>query len=75
MIRQMLVHLLDGGVADGVRVVVVVDDLEVSDGFSFRSSGEEDFRFGFTGSLCVDGEVSRFTNLNTFRGNQKYIFI
>lgn len=59
--------LLDCGVADGVRVVVVVDDLEVSDGVPFSCSGEINLRFGFPGSLCENGEVSRFPHFDACR--------
>lgn len=64
---------MDGGVADGVGVVVVVDDLKVSDGFTFGCCGEMNLRFGFTGSLCVNGEVSGFPHLNTCRGSWEII--
>lgn len=46
---------------------MVVDDLEVSDCFTFSYCGEMHLRFGFTGSLCVDGEVSRFPHFDTCR--------
>lgn len=67
LLIRVLSDLLDGGVADGVRVVVVVDDLEVSDSFTFSCSGEMNLRLSFTGSLCVDGEVGRFTHFNSCR--------
>ena len=64
-------YLLDGGVADGVRVVMVVDDLEVSHGFAFRRSGEVDLGFGFAGSLRVNGEVGGLSHLHTCTGERK----
>lgn len=61
---KVLRYLLHCCVADGVRVVVVVDDLEVSDRVTFRCSGEVNLRFGFASSLCVNGEVGGFTHLH-----------
>lgn len=57
--------LLHRRVADGVRVVVVIDDLKVSDRLAFSCSGEVNLRFGFPGSFCVNSEVSRFSHFNT----------
>lgn len=62
----MTPDLLHGCVAHGVGVVVVVDDLKVSDHVAFASGAEADLRLGFSGSLGVNGEVSGFVDLDTW---------
>lgn len=59
--------LLHGGVAHSVRVVVVVNDLKVLDRAAFASRAEVDLRLGFPSSLCVNGEVGGFVDLDTWR--------
>lgn len=46
---------------------MIVDDLEVSDSFSYGRSTEVDLRLCFTGSLRVNGEVSGFSYFNACR--------
>ena len=60
-------YLLYGGVADGVRVVMVVDDFKVSDGLSLGRPGEVDLRLGLACSLGVYGEVGRFAHLHAWK--------
>lgn len=64
-------YLLHGCVAHGVGVVVVVDDLEVSDGVGFAGGAEVNLRFSLTCSFSVDGEVSGFAHLHTCTGEHR----
>ena len=68
-------YLLNGGVADGVGVVVVVDDLEIPDGFAFQGPHEADLRGGLACPLGVNGEVGRLTHLHAFRDRRYVRFI
>lgn len=60
--------LLHRCVADRVRVVVVVDDLKVSDDIAFCRAAELDLWLGFPRPLRKNGEVSGFTHLHTCGG-------
>lgn len=62
----MNTDLLHGSVAHGVGVVVVVDDLEVSDHVAFASGAEADLGLGLPSSLGVNGEVGGFVDLDTW---------
>lgn len=64
-------YLLHGRVAHGVGVVVVVDDLKVSDGVGFGGGAEVNLRFSFTCSFSEDGEVSGFAHLHTCTGEHR----
>lgn len=59
----MLSDLLHRRVLDGVRVVVVVDDVKV-----FHRRGEGNVQRSFTGSFGYHGEMGRLTALHTCTG-------
>lgn len=59
-----LLHLLKSRVLDGVGVIVVIDDLKVTDGLAGARRCEMHLGFGLAGSLRVDGEVGWSSNLH-----------
>lgn len=65
VLEFFLKHLLKSCVLDGVGVIVVIDDLKVTNGLTGARRCEMHFGFGLAGSLCVDGEVGWSSNLHS----------
>lgn len=58
-------HLLERCVFDSVRVIMIIDDLEVLHSVSFLPCGEVNLRCSLSCSLGVNGEVGGCGHLNT----------
>lgn len=59
-------YLLDRGIFDRVRVVVVVDDFHIFGSFCFAGTAEGAVQVGLSCSFSAHGEVSGLVQLNTF---------
>lgn len=64
-------YLLYWSILDGMRVVVVVDDVKVSDGVSLASTGELDVHGGLARSFSVHCEMGRFATLHSWTSNSR----
>lgn len=60
-----LLYLLKSRVLDSVGVIVVIDDLKVTNRFSWTCCCEMHLRLGLASSLCVDGEVGWSAHLHS----------
>lgn len=58
-------HLLKGRVLDGVRIIVIIDDLEVLHSVSFLPRAEVNLGLCLSCSLGVNGEMCGRGHLNT----------
>ena len=70
--RPAVLYLLKSRVLDSVGVIVVIDDLKVTNCLSWARCCEMHLRLGLASSLCVDGEVCWSAHLHTWKHTQTH---
>lgn len=69
--RQAGAYLLGGRVFNGVRVVIVIDDIQILHGVARDWAAELHVERGLSGSLGVDSEVGGFPVFHTWEETVK----